>query len=384
MKYINHCFPNNMARNIKILYDPKYNFHPGFHGSVFDNLPRGIVTRSGNIKCFFEDSVRSEQDSFLSKQFLALGKMEGEGDVIFSPHILLINNQPWIIDLEHIIWLFTDEYTAAKEEELVPYWKRRLAEEFLSSDLCLRILCYSEAAKESVIKLFPQNEIIQNKSMVFYPVQNPQHLNKQVTDKVRLLFICAKESDFYRKGGDIAFNIFLNIRTQFPKLEMILVGEIPFSSKFHKIKEDSGLIHIKKVSHKEMFEKIYPQADILLFPSRADTFGMVVEEAMSCGLTVIASSGNNVFGLSDLVQDGINGFLIHHNNNMPSYSLASNINIEEFVKKTKRAVEDQELRKRIGYRAIKTFEKGPFSVSYMQKQLMEIMYSVKLSKEFKQ
>lgn len=372
-----------MARNIKVLYDPEYNFHPGFHGSVFDNLPRGVVNRSGNIKCFFEDSVRSEKDSFLSKQFLALGEMEGEGDVIFSPHMLLTNSKPWIIDLEHVIWLFTDEYTTAKEEELAPYWKKRLAEEFLSSNLCLRILCYSKAAKESIIKIFPKNEVIQNKSIVFYPAQNPYSSKKRVVNKVRLLFICAKGSNFYRKGGDIAFNIFSNLKTQFPELEMIFVGERPTSPEFHKITEDSGLIHIKQVSHKEMFEKIYPQADILLFPSRADTFGMVVEEAMSFGLTVIASSGNHVFGLSDLVQDGINGFLIQHNDNMPSYSLASNINIEEFIKKTKRAVEDQELRKRVGYWATKTFENGPFSVSYMQKQLMEIMNSVKLFKEFK-
>lgn len=366
--------------DINILYDSKYNFHPGFHSSIFNNLPTGIIGKNGSLKCYFEDSVRSEPDTFLAKQFLALGKMEGGGDVIFSPHILLTNNKPWIIDLEHVIWLFTDEYTGLKEEELIPYWKRRIAEELLSTNLCARILCYSEAARQSLIKMFPKNEYIQKKSLVFHPTQEPHPIKKHILGRIRLLFICAKESDFYRKGGDIAFSIFLNLRKRFPSLEMIFVGNMPLDSEFYAIKENYGLIHFKQVPHEEMFEKIYSQSDILLFPSRADTFGMVAAEAMSCGLTVIASSGNHVFGLLDLIQDGINGFLVQHNDNRPSYSLASEINTEEFIKKTRRVIEDCELRRRIGYQAVKTFESGPFSIPYMQKQLTEIITAANLLK----
>jgi glycosyltransferase involved in cell wall biosynthesis len=366
-----------MGNNIKILYDPEYNFHPGFHGPIFDNLPSGLVGKNGNLKCYFEDSVRSNTGTFLAEQFFALGNMNGEGDVIFSPHILLTNNKPWIIDLEHVIWLFTDEYTDLKEETLAPYWKRKIAEELLSSKFCLKILCYSELAKKSVIQMFPNNKGIYNKSLVFHPPQMLRSLKIQTHDNIRLLFICAKEADYYRKGGDVAFKVFSNLKKEFPKIEMIYVGNVPANSEFHSIKNDFGFIHSKSVSHKEMFDDIYPQSDILLFPSRADTFGMVVSEAMSCGLTVIASSGNHVFGLKDLIRNGTNGFLVSHSDSKPSYSLASNINVEEFTEKTKSVVGDKELRRKISYNATQTFKNGSFSIPFMQKQLKEIISPLK-------
>lgn len=47
--------------------------------------------------------------------------------------------------------------------------------------------------------------------------------------------------------------------------------------------------------------------DILILPSRFDGRPLVVMEALACGVPVIASS---VGGLSDLVSDGINGYLV--------------------------------------------------------------------------
>lgn len=56
----------------------------------------------------------------------------------------------------------------------------------------------------------------------------------------------------------------------------------------------------------------YAFADALLFPTHSDPWGLVVNEAMSCGLPVIAS---RVAGCTpDLVQDGSNGFVIDPRN----------------------------------------------------------------------
>jgi glycosyltransferase involved in cell wall biosynthesis len=53
--------------------------------------------------------------------------------------------------------------------------------------------------------------------------------------------------------------------------------------------------------------KMYQQADIFLFPSFHEGYGIVVVEAMQHGLPVIVS---NVAALPELVQDGINGLLV--------------------------------------------------------------------------
>lgn len=53
--------------------------------------------------------------------------------------------------------------------------------------------------------------------------------------------------------------------------------------------------------------EIYSAADLLLLPSRFDTFGCVVLEALSCGLPVVAYRSK---GPKDILNDGTNGYLV--------------------------------------------------------------------------
>jgi len=55
-------------------------------------------------------------------------------------------------------------------------------------------------------------------------------------------------------------------------------------------------------------EKYYFASDIFIMPSQFDTFGLVVLEAMAAGLPVIIT---NRVGARDLVQDGLNGFVLN-------------------------------------------------------------------------
>jgi glycosyltransferase involved in cell wall biosynthesis len=60
--------------------------------------------------------------------------------------------------------------------------------------------------------------------------------------------------------------------------------------------------------HREQMPEIYALAEALVFPTHSDTWGMVVNEAMACGLPVIASA---VAGcVPDLVESGWNGFVV--------------------------------------------------------------------------
>lgn len=60
--------------------------------------------------------------------------------------------------------------------------------------------------------------------------------------------------------------------------------------------------------HREQIPELYALAEALVFPTYTDTWGLVVNEAMSCGLPVIASE---VAGcVPDLVEDGWNGFVV--------------------------------------------------------------------------
>ncbi len=69
-----------------------------------------------------------------------------------------------------------------------------------------------------------------------------------------------------------------------------------------------GKIQFPGFVQREGLSEFYALADALIFPTHSDTWGLVVNEAMSCGLPVIAT---NVAGcVADLVQDGGNGFVV--------------------------------------------------------------------------
>ena len=55
----------------------------------------------------------------------------------------------------------------------------------------------------------------------------------------------------------------------------------------------------------------YHEADVLITPSRVESFGMVLVEAMASGLPVVASS---VGGITEVVTDGESGFLVEPGN----------------------------------------------------------------------
>ncbi len=69
-----------------------------------------------------------------------------------------------------------------------------------------------------------------------------------------------------------------------------------------------GMIQFPGFVQREELPEFYALADALIFPTHSDPWGLVVNEAMSCALPVIASSLAGC--VADLVQDRWNGFVI--------------------------------------------------------------------------
>ena len=71
---------------------------------------------------------------------------------------------------------------------------------------------------------------------------------------------------------------------------------------------DPGMICFPGFTQREDLAGIYALAELLILPTHSDPWGLVVNEAMACGLPIVVT---NVAGCSaDLVEDGCNGFVI--------------------------------------------------------------------------
>lgn len=103
----------------------------------------------------------------------------------------------------------------------------------------------------------------------------------------------------------------------FPNSELILLGSLnsdikPFFEKYN-VKQESepgdGEGEILHLGHKPQnnLYKYYSQGSVYCHMSIQDGFGMVIPQAMACGLPIITTENT---GASDLVEDNKNGFVI--------------------------------------------------------------------------
>ncbi len=87
----------------------------------------------------------------------------------------------------------------------------------------------------------------------------------------------------------------------------------------------------------------YHNSSILILTSIFEPFGLVLPEAMSCGLPVVAF--DCPYGPADIITDGVDGFLV------------KNRDINEFADRVCQLIEDKELRVKMGQAAIKSSQR---------------------------
>lgn len=86
-------------------------------------------------------------------------------------------------------------------------------------------------------------------------------------------------------------------------LEKIVVGDGPY---LEELKQKYADIHFVGVMHGKKLVEYYRNAACFVFPSKADTFGVVMIEAMACGTPVAAYP---VTGPLDVIDPGITGVM---------------------------------------------------------------------------
>ena len=142
----------------------------------------------------------------------------------------------------------------------------------------------------------------------------PQQARKSdmfgLKEKTPVLLFAGRVSD--EKGVMELPAIYRSVREKYPDVKLAIAGKGPKESDLREAVPDA--VFLGWVDHKKL-PAVYSAADMLLLPSKFDTFGCVVLEAMSCGLPVAAY---NTKGPKDIIENGKNGYLVKTKSDMIS------------------------------------------------------------------
>ncbi len=114
-----------------------------------------------------------------------------------------------------------------------------------------------------------------------------------------------------RKGVHILLKAMPKIWKSFPNVQVVFVGKEAGFKKEEMLQmvpvSERGKIIFSDVVPHDQLPKFYRKTDIYVAPTQYETFGYTILEAMACGIPVVAS---NVGAVPELVEDGVNGFLV--------------------------------------------------------------------------
>lgn len=191
----------------------------------------------------------------------------------------------------------------------------------------------SESLKEWTIQNLGVDS---NKIEVIYnPIELPTHKVelKSSTTKATIVFV-GTISDV--KGCGDLFEAGKLLAEKNVDFDMFLYGKMGEFAENLKMNEQSyPWFHVIGKIEREKLFSIYCNASVVCFPSWWDNMPMVCLEAMGVGAVVLGSSSG---GMSEIIQDSINGYLIEpHNVNLLAEKLQFLINLDS---KTKKQISD--------------------------------------------
>lgn len=190
--------------------------------------------------------------------------------------------------------------------------------------------------------VFPNKEKEVSKNIAIQTIQNGidttifKNLNQRNWHTKRILFF---NSDNPYKGAILFENIIPQLNAQKEThFELVVVGKELSKSVLDAFSTPSKikLTHLKPIYDREKMNELYNSVDILVFPSRAENFSLLVLEAMAAGIFIIASTAG---GIKEQLAHN-RGILFENGNQndlLTTFNLVMNMPLEEIRQKGKRA-----------------------------------------------
>ena len=158
----------------------------------------------------------------------------------------------------------------------------------------------------------------------------------------------------YQKRAEVAIGIWKHVVNRYPDWCLDIYGEGEYESEVTLMVSSTRNVFVHKPTS-QIFD-CYSNSSILISTSLFEPFGLVIAEAMSCGLPVVAF--DCPYGPATLINEGVNGFLIPSDN------------VQYFADKLSLLIGDTSLRKQMGQAASESSDR--FTPDYIMPQWMAL------------
>jgi glycosyltransferase involved in cell wall biosynthesis len=182
-----------------------------------------------------------------------------------------------------------------------------------------------------------KNLVVIPNPLAFFPENSSTNNSKKVI---------AVGRHVYQKGYDRLIDAWKIVNQKHPDWVLDIYGHKDKDNFVSKLVKESNLeSSINLLDPVKNIDEKYTESSIFVLSSRYEGFGLVIIEAMACGLPVV--SFDCPFGPSEIIKENEDGFLIEDGN------------IKEFASKISLLIESQELRTIMGKTArenVKVYE----------------------------
>ncbi|MGH9043995.1 MAG: glycosyltransferase family 4 protein [Acidimicrobiales bacterium] len=218
-----------------------------------------------------------------------------------------------------------------------------------------RVIAVSEPTSQFVRSLVPEAAVATVHSGVdqrrFFPARHPAHARPMILTVRRLV---------PRNGIDLLIEAWH--REDLGKVaELCIGGSGADMDRLAQMAGDDPSIRLLGHVPEHELAELYRNADLFVLPSRSgEGFGLVVLEAMACGLPVLATRCG---GVTDVVEDGTNGRLVPR---ADVVSLATML---------RALIDSPQIRRELRKGALKTasYMSWDRSIDRLEKQLLEVL-----------
>ncbi len=228
------------------------------------------------------------------------------------------------------------------------FWMRSLVAKLKKLD---KFVVLTEEDKDAWPELHNNICVIPD-PLSFFPTQNSQLTEKRMIAVGRYV---------YQKGFDLLLQAWAKIEKQCLDWELVVYGDgnrEPYEQQLNELGIDRSRCHLNGTIAD--IQKEYVNSSVFVFSSRFEGFGMVLVEAMACGLPVVSFACP--CGPRDIVRHEEDGLLVE------------NGNVEALADSLRRLLGDEDLRHSMAANGIKNVQR--FSIDYIADCWKELFESI--------